>query len=175
MTGHRTWPCPICAEIIAVGYADCPYCRASADWIELIGALDFATRRFELWKLQGAITPTQYREILDATRGRRQAMILAAQAGEPMPEDSGLPPSTRCWRCKTPFKEGALRCGVCGTTLNTPETRLLRFQSFLCTEIQRHADSGTLSSAQWQKFITETPERQIELLVRLEQGWNPNA
>lgn len=175
MAVNRTWPCPICAEIIPVGSHDCPYCLARSDWIELIGALDFATRRFELWKLQGAITPAQYRQVLDATRGRRQAMIQAAQAGEPVPEDSGLPPSTRCWRCKTPFKEGALRCGKCGTTLNTPETRLLRYQSFLCNEIQHHADSGTLSSDQWQKFITETPERQIELLVRLEQGWNPNG
>lgn len=173
MTGTQTWPCPICAEIIVVGYHDCPYCRAPSGWIELIGAVDFATRRFELWKLQGAIAPAQYRQILDATRGRRQAMIQAAQAGEPVPAASGLPASTRCWRCKTPFKGGALRCGTCGATLNSPETRLLRYQAFLCGEIQRYADSGILTSNQWQQFITETPERQIELLCRLEQGWKP--
>jgi hypothetical protein len=175
MTGNRTWPCPVCAEVITVGEGACPYCLASGAWIELIGALDFSTRRFELWKLQGAITVTQYRQILDATRGRRQAMVQAAQAGQPLPEDTGLPPCDRCWRCRTPFAPGALRCGVCGNTLHTPEVRLLRYQSFLCSEIQRHADSGILSTAQWQDFLTETPERQIELLCRLEQGWKPGG
>ncbi len=173
MTGTRTWPCPICAEIIVVGYLDCPYCRSPSAWIELIGALDFATRRFELWKLQGAISPEQYRQILDATRARRHAMIHAAQAAETLPADSGLPASTRCWRCKTAFKEGALRCATCGAMLDSPETRLLRYQAFLCGEIQRYADSRILSSEQWQQFITETPERQIELLCRLEAGWKP--
>jgi hypothetical protein len=175
MTGNSNWPCPVCAEIISVSGGDCPHCLAAGGWIELIGALDFSTRRFELWKLQGSITVTQYRDILQTTRGRRQAMVQAAQAGEREPEDSGLPPRDRCWRCRTPFKPGALRCSVCGTALNTPEVRLLRYQSFLCNEIQRYADSGIFSTSQWQDFITETPERQIELLCRLEQGWKPSG
>ena len=175
MTGNTSWPCPVCAEVIPVGGGDCPYCLASGAWIELIGALDFSTRRFELWKLQGAISVEQYRQILEVTRHRRQAMVRAAQAGEPVPEESGLPSSDRCWRCRTPFKPGALRCGNCGNPLHTPEVRLLRYQSFLCGEVQRHADRGILSMGQWQEFLTETPERQIELLCRLEQGWKPAA
>lgn len=175
MTANRPWPCPICAELIIVGYNDCPYCRAPADWIDLIGALDFAIRRFELWKLQGAITPDQYQNILVDARERRRQMIAGVQTGRPVPADAGLPPADRCWRCKTPTTKAALRCAVCGTALNSAEVRLLRFQSYLCGEIQRYADSGKLSREQWQDFITETPERQVELLARLEQGWIPGG
>ena len=53
--------------------------------------------------------------------------------------------------------------------------RLLRYQSYLRQEIQRYTESGQLSRAQWQEFITETPERQVDLLARLEQGWKPVA
>lgn len=175
MNVNRPWPCPICAELIIVGYNDCPFCQSPAGWIDLIGALDFSIRRFELWKLQGAITVDQYRAILADARQRRQQMIQAVQSGQPVPADSGLPPPDRCWRCKTPAPPSALRCRTCGTQLNTPEVRLLRYQSYLCHEIQRYSDGGQLSREQWQEFITETPERQVELLARLEQGWRPGG
>lgn len=173
MTANRPWPCPICAELIIVGYNDCPFCRSPAEWIDLIGAMDFAIRRFELWKLQGAIAAGQYQNILKDARNRRQQMIASVQTGQPVPADCGLPPQDRCWRCKTPTTKAALRCAICGTALNSPEVRLLRQQSFLCNEIQHYADAGLLSKAQWQEFISETPERQVELLGRLEQGWVP--
>lgn len=173
MTANRPWPCPVCVELIAVGYADCPFCQAPAAWIDLVGALDFTVRRFELWKLQGAITADQYKSLLLDLRRRRQAMIEAVQTGQPSPADAGLPPPNKCWRCKAPAAPAARRCLRCGAALGSSEVRLLRYQAFLCHEIEHYADHGLLSREQWQEFITETPERQVELLGRLEQGWVP--
>ena len=100
-------------------------------------------------------------------------MVEAVQTGHPVPADVGLPLSSRCWRCRTPSTFAARQCAKCRAPLNTPEVRLLRYQSFLCDEIQRYADAGQLNQAQWKEFLTETPERQIDLLGRLEKGWSP--
>lgn len=173
MSGSTPWPCPICTELIEPGYYDCPHCHTAADWIDLIGAIDFSIRRFELWKLEGAINKEQFRRMVESCRQKRKAMIDAVHSSKPYPDDTGLPRGSSCWRCKTPSTFAALKCNKCGSQLNTPEVRLLRYQAYVCAEIQRFADFGYLSNAQWQAFLNETPERQIELLGRLEKGWTP--
>lgn len=172
-TTNAPWPCPVCAELILVGLNDCPYCRTSAEWIDAIGALDFAIRRFELWKLEGGITKDQYRTLVLACRQRRAEYVTAAQRGLPVPTDAGLPPLYSCWYCRTPSTATTIRCSKCAAPLNSPEVRLLRFQSYLCNLIQHFTESGHLSKDQWQKFLSETPERQLDLLARLEKGWVP--
>jgi hypothetical protein len=157
--------------LIQIGLHDCPHCQATAAWIDLIGALDFAVRRFELWKLEGGIPRDQFTKIVASYRQRRQTLVEAAQYGQAIPGDSGLPSQTECWSCRAPITLNAKRCAKCNAPQNAPEVRLLRYQTFLCSEIRRLTDAGLLSHEQWQTFLTETPERQIELLARLEKGW----
>ena len=73
------WPCPICAELIDVGLQDCPHCGTSADWMDLMRALDFSIRQFHYWHLTGGLDKTEYRAIVDASRIRREGMTLPEQ------------------------------------------------------------------------------------------------
>ncbi len=165
------WPCPVCAELLPVGTKDCPSCHAGAAWIDLLRALDFSIRRFELWKLEGSLMRDEYRAIVADDRVRREAWQLAAQRGEPLPTDLGLLKLDECWSCHAPIRPAwATHCVSCGAPLQTPEVRLLRYQTFLCHEIQRHWHGQRLTNEEWQRFAVEAPEAQIDLLARLEKG-----
>jgi len=164
------WPCPVCAELLPVGKNNCPSCHAGADWIDLLRALDFTIRRFELWKLEGKLSRDEYRAIVTDNRARREALVLESQQGKPVPANLGLLRLDECWSCHTPIRPAwATQCSSCGAPVQTPEVRLLRHQRFLCQEITRHWQAGRLSNEEWQQFSTEAPEAQIELLQRLER------
>lgn len=169
---NNPWPCPVCAEILPAGSRDCPLCSAPSEWIDLLRAHDFAIRRFELWKLEGVLSKEEYRTILDECRKRRETMVRAAQAGQPLPE-CGLPRQGECWYCRQATAHTTQHCRSCGAPLQSAEVNLLRYRSFLCHEIKRHEKEGRVRLAESEAFLTETPDQQIDLLARLEKGWSP--
>jgi RNA polymerase subunit RPABC4/transcription elongation factor Spt4 len=166
----------VCSELITTGSGDCPHCQVTADWIDLINALDFTIRRLHLWKLEGVMEESRFREVVGALRARREEMIEEAKAGSRVPIDSGLPSSSACWRCGRSVAAVAKHCPSCGAPVNRAEVRLLRQQAFLVNEVDRLKDAGLLTAEQAQRCIEETPEKQIEILARLEKEWaNPLA
>src|SRR5262249_18912704 len=120
---------------------------------------------------EGHLNRDEYRAIVTDTRQRRDAMLQAVKLARPVPKDVGLSPLDECWSCHLEKPPGiATNCPRCGAPLRSAEVRLLRYQRFLCHEILRHMTAGRLSGDQWAKFLTETPDSQIELLQRLEKG-----
>jgi hypothetical protein len=97
-------------------------------------------------------------------------MVRAAKQGNPVPHDTGLPDPLECWHCRHPSLSTTATCASCGAPLDTEQVRILRFHAFLCNEVRLHCEAGRLSFAQWQAIMSDTPERQIELLQRLGRG-----
>lgn len=168
--GTTAWLCPVCVDVLDPGFRDCPSCGTSADWLDLLRAFDFTIRRYELWKLEGILTPEEYRALLAYCRPGREALVRSASRSEPVPADTGLPDPRQCWSCQQPVKPLAPVCTNCNSELQSNPVRILRYQAYLCREVRRHAEAGRLSLAQWEASMTDTPARQIELLERLRKG-----
>lgn len=174
MPAEREWPCPVCTELMPLGYCACPHCDATADWIDLLRSVDFSLRRFELWKLEGYLSLDEFRKIVAATRQYRSAVVASMHSGQPVPADAGLMSHHDCWKCgKAGLPTATKTCPECGSPQHTPEVRLLRYQTFVCHEVRRHQQAGRLSKEQWGTFLTDTPERQLELLKRIDAGMAP--
>jgi len=142
----------------------------SADWIDLLRALDFAIRRFFLWKIDGAITPTQYRAVVEASGRHLDQLVRMAQTGQPTPDDTGLPPRCSCWSCELTCHPSAHYCPDCGAPLGSAEVRLLRYQQFLMCEVRRQQQAGRLSETEVRRLLTDTPGRLSELRDQLDRG-----
>jgi hypothetical protein len=164
------WPCPACAEVIPADYESCPHCRLSADWLDLLRALDFAIRRFLLWKLEGEVGPEQYRAVLEACGRQLDRLVRLAQDGQPVPSDTGLPPRCSCWRCEQTCHPSAHYCPDCSAPLHTSEVRLLRYQQFLACEIQRQQQGGRLTEEEARRLLADVPQQLSELRGRLDRG-----
>src|SRR5262245_61645307 len=121
------WPCPACAELVPAGQ-DCPGCRLSANWIDLILAVDFTIRQFHFFSVTGEITRPQYRLIVADSRKWHDELVHEGQLGRPAPEVAGLQPRSQCWKCGEPGSGAEEYCSHCRLPLNTSEVRLLRYQ-----------------------------------------------
>ncbi len=161
------WLCPVCVAVLEPGFYDCPKCGASADWLDLLRAFDFAIRRYELWMCQGILTTEEYRGLLAYCRKRREALVRAASQDKPVPHGTGLPDPRECWSCRQHSQNPTATCPNCGAQQDTEQVRILRFHAYLCNEVRLHCEAGRLSFAQWEAIMSDTPERQIELLHRL--------
>jgi hypothetical protein len=168
-----SWPCPACGEVIPATFQDCPYCGALADWLDLMRAVDFAVRRFLLWKLEGALSAAQYRAVVEACRRQLDQLARGAATGRPAPADTGLPPRCQCWSCRQTNHPGARYCAGCGAPLDTPEARLIRYQTFLACEVKRQEEAGRLTAAQSAQLMSDAPQRLAELRERLEKDRLP--
>jgi hypothetical protein len=151
-------------------HQDCPHCGTPADWLDLMRAVDFAVRRFYLWKLEGAISGEQYRAIVDGCRKQLAGLAQAARVRRPIPTDTGLPARCTCWSCGAACAPGARYCPVCAAPLDTPEVRLLRYQTFLQHEVKNLEAGGRITAAQAQQLLADFPERLAELRGRLQQA-----
>jgi Double zinc ribbon len=162
------WPCPICAELIDVGLQDCPHCGTPADWMDQMRALDFSIRQFHYWHLTGGLDKTEYRAIVDASRIRREGMTRQAEKGEPAPQIPSLPSRSNCWSCAKPIRPNVRFCGQCGATLDAGEVRLLRFNTFLRSEIAEHAKAGRIAEKKSLALVQEVDQTLASIRVRLE-------
>jgi hypothetical protein len=148
----------------------CPHCRMSADWLDLLRALDFAVRRFLLWKVDGVLSAVRYRAIVLACGRHLDQLVRLAQSGQPVPADTGLPPLGSCWSCELICHPSAHYCPDCGAPLHSAEVRLLRYEQFLACEIQRQYDAGRLSDAEARRLLENVPESLSELRGRLDRA-----
>jgi hypothetical protein len=164
------WPCPACTELIPASYQSCPYCGVTADWLDLLRALDYAIRRFLLWKLEGSFRAEQYRTIVESCRGQYNRLVRAAQTGQPLPADTGLPPRCLCWSCELTCHPSARYCPDCGAPLDTPEARLLRYHQLLDREVRRQQEAARLTESEARRLLTDAPERLAELRHRLDRA-----
>jgi hypothetical protein len=162
------WPCPICADLVDVGLQDCPHCGTSADWIDWMRALDFSIRQFHYWNLTGGVDKTEYRAIVDSSRVRREEMVRQAESGQPTPQVQTLPSRTNCWSCATPTRPNARFCGQCGATLNAPEVRLLRYHTFLRSEIAEHAKAKRITEKEALSLVQEVDHTLAGIRQKLE-------
>jgi hypothetical protein len=137
--------------------------------VDLLLAMDFAIRRFHLWQMEGALTPEQYRAILQACTRRRETLAQAAGTGVPVPDDTGLPSRLTCWQCLRQVPPAAQRCGACGAALDTPAVRLIRYRSFLCREVKRLEEAGRLPPGRLDGQLAETAWFQVEALQDLQK------
>jgi hypothetical protein len=164
------WPCPACAELIPADYQSCPHCRMSADWLDLLRALDFTVRRFLLWKLQGTLDAGQYRAIVEACGRQLDRLLASARTGEPPPADAGLPARCSCWSCQLTCHPSAHYCPDCGAPLHTAEVRLLRYQHYLIGEVRRQQQAGRLTEVEAQRLLADVPGQLSELREQLDRG-----
>jgi hypothetical protein len=141
-----------------------------ADWLDLLRALDFAVRQFLLWKLEGALSAAQYRAIAAACHRHLDALVRQAQAGQPVPIDTGLPPRCACWSCDLTCHPSAHYCPDCGAPVDNSEVRLLRYQQFLADEVRRQQQAGRLTEAEARRLLTDAPERLSELRGQLDRA-----
>lgn len=163
------WPCPVCAALIPVGLHDCPHCHMPAEWLDLICALDFTIRRFHLRTLEGGLWKPQYQNLVAACRQRRDEMTQAGKSRRPVRPDTGLPSRSVCLHCGTRCPPNARYCVQCRLPLDTPTARMIRYQTFLCREIERHAQAGRMNADQCKQFLSDTNAALDELRARLEQ------
>jgi hypothetical protein len=140
------------------------------DWVDLLRAVDFTIRRFLLWKLEGALGAGQYRAVVDACGQHLDRLLRMAQAGQPVPTDTGLPSRCSCWSCELTCHPSAHYCPDCSAPLHTGEVRLLRYQQFLMGEIRRQHQAGRLTEAEARRLLTDAPEQLSELRGRLDRG-----
>ncbi|CAN5431875.1 hypothetical protein BH10PLA2_BH10PLA2_25740 [soil metagenome] len=162
------WPCPVCAELVDVGLQDCTHCGTAADWIDWLRALDFSIRQFHYWNLTGGVDKSEYRTIVDACRGRREEMMRKAESSQAAPEVKTLPSRVLCWSCSGPIKPTTRFCGQCGAVLQAPEVRLLRYQTFLRSEISEHARAGRVREKEAEALIQEVDQNLVGIRQRLE-------
>jgi hypothetical protein len=165
-----SWPCPACAALIPTEYQDCPHCGVSADWVDLLRALDFTVRRFLLWKLEGVLGPARYRGVVESCGRQLDRLIGMAVSGQPVPEDSGLPPRCCCWSCGLICHPSAHYCPDCAAPLTSPDARLLRYQQYLSDEVRRQQRAGRLTDAEARRLVAEVPGQLTELRGRLDRG-----
>jgi hypothetical protein len=165
-----SWPCPACAELIPASYQSCPHCRVPADWLDLLRALDFAIRRFLLWKLEGALSPAKYRTVVATCGGQLDRLVRMAQAGLPLPADTGLHPRCSCWSCGLTCHPSAHYCPDCAAPLHTAEVRLLRYEQFLVGEVRRQQQAGHLTEEEARRLLAGTPEHLTELRGGLDRA-----
>jgi hypothetical protein len=164
------WPCPACAELIPSDSEGCPRCRLSADWLDLLRALDFAVRRFLLWKLNGALSAAQYRGVVASCGEHLDRLVGLAREGQPAPADAGLPPRCCCWSCGVTCHPSAHYCPDCGGPLHTADVRLLRYEQFLVGEVRRQQQAGRLTEAEARHLLVDVPGQLTELRGRLDRG-----
>jgi hypothetical protein len=151
-----SWPCPACAALIPTEYQDCPHCGVSADWVDLLRALDFTVRRFLLWKLEGVLGPARYRGVVESCGRQLDRLIGMAVSGQPVPEDSGLPPRCCCWSCGLICHPSAHYCPDCAAPLSD--------------EVRRQQRAGRLTDAEARRLVAEVPGQLTELRGRLDRG-----
>jgi hypothetical protein len=165
-----SWPCPACAELIPAGQPSCPHCRLSADWLDLLRALDYAIRRFLLWKLEGALSAAGYRALVDACGRHLDRLVQLARDGQPVPANTGLLPRCTCWSCELTCHPSAHYCPECAAPLHSAEVRQLRYEEFLTREIRRQQEAGRLSEDEVRRLMAGTPEHLSELRDRLDRA-----
>ncbi|MGH7221602.1 MAG: hypothetical protein ACRELF_00065, partial [Gemmataceae bacterium] len=138
---------------------------------DLQQAVAFAQRCFNQWHERGVIREGAYQAI----NGSYTTLWSSLEAGGPKPANIQLPSADRCWSCKRPLEANARNCDECGAPARTTETQNLRYFIFVCFEIKKFQQAGTLSLSAADACLTESNERIAALRRYLDRERIPMA
>jgi hypothetical protein len=124
----------------------------SADWRDLLAALEFARDRFDQWGRDRVLAGPTAQALAAAYAQRRDQLATEAHAGLAPPADLSLPP-------EEPYAGPATAAAA----------RAVRFWKFLAQEVRRLETNGRLSLADSHACLNEAQERISFLRRRLDQ------
>ena len=165
--------CVVCGRSLPAAGQACASCHASADWQDLIGAVEFAQSRLEQWAQAGVIGQEPLAAITAAYNESRRQFNLAAQGGGALPSDAGLMPSNRCWSCGAMLSGSPSHCGDCGVPVEGELPRRLRYWTYTCGLIKSENAAGRLPLSQAHACINDAKGRIGVLRASLEKKREP--
>ncbi|HEV3116789.1 MAG TPA: hypothetical protein VGY58_07030 [Gemmataceae bacterium] len=171
-TPTQATECPFCSKALPAGRQDCPHCKAPAESIEAVRALEFAQHRFVQWAKESAIHEHEAQALTEYYERQQAEIIKSGRVGK-LPALHGLPAFNECWSCGVHAASPPPYCSDCGVPWDSPAVHSLRFMAFLCHEIKRHEEAGRLALAQAHNLLTVTRERMAALNNRLEKARAP--
>ena len=136
--------CLVCGQNLPSPGGNCPSCGASAGWQDLLSAVQFVQERLLDWDRDRVVSRPQFTAMVQANNQLREALKLMAREGKPVPTDIGLPPRDRCWRCNAQLSGSPAHCGECGTPVDGPQARQLRYWTYACRVIKSHYEARRL-------------------------------
>jgi hypothetical protein len=129
--------------------------RSNIDRGDLIAAEACAQRCFEHGLERGEVRDGAYQVIRD----RYSALQKSLESGEPILDLLQLPSAEACWSCNRQLAASAKYCEDCGAPAHTPETQKLRYFHFVCNEIKKFQQDGTLPLSVANACLAECNER----------------
>lgn len=168
--------CLLCGQNLPSAGQACPACHASADWQNLVGAVEFAQNRFALWEKGGLIGKEQLALITSAYREYREGLNKAFREGRPSPaeaEEIKQMRFDRCWSCNAPLCGSPAHCPACGAPTDECRVRELRYWNYTCKVIKSLFDSRRLPLAQAHACINDAKGRMAVLRAHLEKERQP--
>jgi hypothetical protein len=131
---------------------------------DLIQAVAFAQRCFDRWRERGLLREEHY----NALTNEYSALRGSLAGGEPILTDIPLPSPHVCWSCKQALAPDATDCDECGAPAHTPDTQKLRYLIFVCFEIKKRQQSGSLTLAGADGCLAEANEQIAALRRKLD-------
>ena len=166
--------CPACAQILATAGGDtpvsCPFCRASADWVEALSAQDYIRQRLTQWHDERRIRSGQFSALIGELDSSRAQWIEMARQGKPLPAELAPdPPQAVCVSCEGPLPSGEARCPHCGADARSAAARFFRQLRSLERQLERWQAQNRLSPAQVQSLTAEVKSQRIFVKRRIDQ------
>ena len=161
--------CVVCEHPLPDGQPNCPNCRASRQWQELIRTMEFARGQFEQWAKSQTLGGGPARAIAEDYRQRREDMSRMAFEGRPIPSTEGFLSTDECWNCHVSVGVGQQHCAACGVRVNGPAVEDVRNWTYTCHEIKVHCDGGRMPLVQAHACMNESKSRIAALRSRLEE------
>ncbi|HEY7308764.1 MAG TPA: zinc ribbon domain-containing protein [Gemmataceae bacterium] len=138
---------------------------------DLLQALDFAQRCFDHWHERGLLRDAPHQTI----RARYTNLSADLEAGKLVPDEMPLRSADLCWSCKHPVAADAKDCDECGAPAHTGDTRRLRYFVFVCFEIKRLYQDGTLAMSETDGCLADANQRIAALRRKLDGERIPMA
>lgn len=141
------------------------------DRSDLLEAVVFAQRCFELWRKRGTIRDDAYQVISTHYGSLRNSLA----GGEPILVDVPLCSAEECWSCKRQLEMKATYCTECGAPAHIAETQKLRYFNFVCLEIRKFQHNGTLTLSAADACLAEATGHIAALRGYLDRERIPSA
>ncbi|MCC6124742.1 MAG: hypothetical protein IT426_07265 [Pirellulales bacterium] len=168
--------CALCGQPIPGVGRECPACRASVDWQNLVGAAKFAQDRFVLWEKGGLIGGEQLASIASAYNEYRRSLDASFREGKPSPAEAEEIRQMRpgcCWSCNAAIAGSPSHCFACGAPVEEGLVRELRYWNYACRVIKSMFDAHLLPLTQAHACINDAKGRIAALRASLEKQRQP--
>jgi hypothetical protein len=168
--------CVFCGQAIPATGQECPACHASADWQNLVAAVQFAQKRFELWERGGLIGKEQLALITSAYEAYRLDLNSSFRKGDlSLAEADEIEQmhSQNCWSCNAALSGSPSHCPECGAPAADDGVRELRYWNYTCRVIKSLFDAHRLPLAQAHACVNDAKGRIAVLRANLEKLRRP--